>query len=189
RRDSRRSSAHVAGRPRRPAVAEYRAARCSAARRLARTVAPRMRPTFWKARARPATARWWGARSVMSTPRNRTRPVSGGRNPLMTSNSVVLPAPLGPMIPTISSSLTASETPRSARTPPKLTEQSSTSSTARHPGPGDRRLDRPQQLAEPAGIAGEREQQQQRAEDQRRQFGGQVGNEGDGVDGGGQVQL
>src|SRR5689334_16465533 len=112
----------------------------------------------------------------MSTPRNRTRPASGRRKPLMTSNSVVLPAPLGPMMPTISSSLTSSETSRSALMPPKLTEQPSTSSTALHPGPGRSGggrgrgtvaqpvADRAQQLAEPAGIAGEREEEQQRAE-------------------------
>ncbi len=125
-----------------PAVAEYRAARCSAARRLVRTVAPRIRPTFWKARAIPAAARWWAGMSVTSTPRNRTRPASGRRNPLMTSNSVVLPAPFGPMIPTISSSLTTSETSCSARMPPKLTEQPSTSSMGLDPWSRGRSFDR-----------------------------------------------
>src|SRR5437763_11745675 len=165
-----------------------------------------MSPTFWKVRAIPAATRWWAGASVMSSPRNRTRPVSGRRNPLTTSNSVVLPAPLGPMMPTISSSLTSRETSRSACTPPKRTEAPSTSSTGpdlrtraggRDGRRGGPRRDRPpkplperaEHLAEAARVAGQREDQQQRAEHQGGEVGRQVGQDGDGVDDPGQGQL
>src|SRR5690349_8351748 len=160
-----------------------------------------MRPTFWNARAIPAAARSWAGRSVTSNPRNRTRPSSGRRNPLMTSNSVVLPAPLGPMIPTISSSLTSIETSYNARIPPKLTETPSTSSMGFQPRgrgrgrPFERRrgaqppADRAEQLPEPARMAGQREEEQQRAEDEGGEIGGHVGQQRNRVHRGRQVQL
>src|SRR4051812_18943879 len=46
----------------------------------------------------------------------------------MTLKSVVLPAPLGPTSPTISCSVTFSETPSSARSPPNCTAIESSSS-------------------------------------------------------------
>ena len=49
--------------------------------------------------------------------------------------------------------------------------------------------DRAEHLPEPAGMAGQREEQQQRAEDEGGQIGGQVGEERDGVDGRGEAQL
>src|SRR5215467_14509266 len=48
----------------------------------------------------------------------------------MQLNSVVLPAPFGPIRPQISPACTAHETPSSARTPPKRTETFSTRSNA-----------------------------------------------------------
>ena len=53
----------------------------------------------WKVRAIPSRARWCGETRVMSAPPSRTRPWVGGCSPVMTLNSVVLPAPLGPMSP------------------------------------------------------------------------------------------
>src|SRR5215472_14297568 len=47
------------------------------------------------------------------------RPSPGGRNPLMMENSVVLPAPLGPISAVIRPAATASETSSTARRPPK----------------------------------------------------------------------
>src|SRR6476619_4628960 len=47
------------------------------------------------------------------------RPLSGGRNPLMMENSVVLPAPFGPMSAAIRPASTESETSSRARSPPK----------------------------------------------------------------------
>src|SRR3954452_16804652 len=48
----------------------------------------------------------------------------------MQLNSVVLPAPFGPIRAQISAARTVHETPSSARTPPKRTETSSTRSNA-----------------------------------------------------------
>src|SRR2546423_8809534 len=90
---------------------------------------------------------------------------------------VVLPAPLGPMTPTISHSPARRLTSRAACTPPKRIEQRCTSSTdiahphlgvmgvleAEPPAPQPT-LDGPDLLAHPAGVAGEGEQQQHRPE-------------------------
>src|SRR5215831_17326766 len=55
----------------------------------------------------------------MSLPRSPTRPREGRKAPVITLNSVVLPAPLGPMKPQISFSGTSKLTSRNAATPPK----------------------------------------------------------------------
>src|SRR5207245_5212211 len=55
-------------------------------------------------------------------------PRSGRTKPQIALNSVVLPAPLGPMIPWISLAAMRSETPSRARIPPKCTVRSATSS-------------------------------------------------------------
>src|SRR2546422_395175 len=57
--------------------------------------------------------------SPLSSERNRTRPSSGSVWPVRTFSNVVLPAPLGPMRPTIAPAGTSKETPSTARTPPK----------------------------------------------------------------------
>src|SRR5215510_4984227 len=93
---------------------------------------------------------------------------------------VVLPAPLGPMTPTISHSPADRVTFRAACTPPKRIEQPRTSSTdiahphfrvvgvleAEPPAPQPP-LDGPDLLAHPARMAGEGEQQQHRPDDDR----------------------
>src|SRR5436189_5147313 len=95
-------------------------------------------------------------------------------------NVVVLPAPLGPMTPTISHSPARRLTSRAACTPPKRMEQPRTSSTdiahphfgfvgvleAEPPAPQPA-LQRPDLLAHPAGMTGEGEQQQHRPDDDR----------------------
>src|SRR5262245_43602958 len=58
------------------------------------------------------------ASPVMSRPSSCTRPAVGGINPLMVLNSVVLPAPLGPIRPTISPAATVTLTSVSAARPP-----------------------------------------------------------------------
>src|SRR5438309_681565 len=91
---------------------------------------------------------------------------------------VVLPAPLGPMTPTISHSPARRLTSRAAWTPPKRIEQRCTSSTdIAHPDLGvmgvleaeppapQPALDGPDLLAHPTGVAGEGEQQQHRSDD------------------------
>src|SRR5688500_12549854 len=141
----------------------------------------------------------------MSTSRNRTRPSSGARNPLITSKSVVFPAPFGPMTPTISISLTEMDASYRARMPPKLTVQPSTSSMgldsiARNRD-GRRRLlrggrrpaqpapDGAEHLPEPTRAAGQAEDEQERADHEGGEVGRQVGENRNGVDGAGQLQL
>src|SRR5690348_2251839 len=99
----------------------------------------------------------------------------------MQLNAVVLPAPLGPIRPTISNSLTSRLTSCSACRPPKRIDRSRTSSTdtgALHSAwagvgrvvvQGERMAgqpagERPQLTAEPAGVEDQRLQQQQRAD-------------------------
>src|SRR5688572_15870175 len=141
----------------------------------------------------------------MSTPRNLTRPSLGVRNPLITSKSVVFPAPFGPMMPTISISLTEIDASYRARMPPKLTVQPSTSSMgldsiARNRGRRQRLLrvgrrpaqptpERTEHLPEPARVAGQREDEQGRADHERSEIRRQVGHDRNGVDGAGQLQL
>ena len=55
----------------------------------------------------------------MPVPSNRTSPTFGGTKPEITPNSVVLPAPFGPMMPTISPFATEKLIEFSATTPPK----------------------------------------------------------------------
>ncbi len=65
-----------------------------------------------------------------SRPRNRTLPPSGLVKPAMHANSVVLPAPFGPIRATISCAPTSSDTWSTAARPPKAFESPLTSSTA-----------------------------------------------------------
>src|SRR5437763_2667748 len=98
---------------------------------------------------------------------------------------VVLPAPLGPMTPTISHSPARRLTSRAACTPPKRIEQSRTSSTdIAHPLPASRTgglvgfpgaeppaaeptLQGTDLLSDPARMAGQREEQQHRPDHDR----------------------
>ena len=90
----------------------------------------------WKLRPSPAAARADGLADVMSCPASTIRPASTGMNPDTRSNIVVLPAPFGPMTPTISRSWTSNVTPSTARMPPK---RRVSSSTAQGDGCVDRR--------------------------------------------------
>ena len=82
------------------------------------TVRSRKGFSFWKVRATPRWLMRSGRRPVMSCPSRRTRPASGGWKPVIRSNSVDLPAPLGPMMPTISPSFTSKTTLALAVSPP-----------------------------------------------------------------------
>src|SRR4029450_3686302 len=79
---------------------------------------------------RPRAQMRCGGRPVTSLPRKRTLPASASMKPAMQANSVVLPAPLGPISATISSCLTSSDTRSTAARPPKDFERARTSSTA-----------------------------------------------------------
>src|SRR5881396_278829 len=99
----------------------------------------------------------------MSRPSSSTAPASGRRWPVMRLKSVVLPAPLGPMMAAISPRATARLTPPTASNPPNALRTSRTSSTAatpEAPGGGVQRADDP---------AREHEQQhdEHRAQDER----------------------
>src|SRR5438067_11606753 len=61
----------------------------------------------------------------MLRPSSSTRPLPGGSSPVMTLNSVVLPAPFGPMSPVTQPSSTPTETLSSTRLPPNWTLMSS----------------------------------------------------------------
>src|SRR3954454_15179311 len=110
----------------------------------------------------------------------------------MMLNVVVLPAPLGPMTPTISHSPACSVTFLAACTPPKRMEQPRTSSTdIAHPhfavvcvleaetAAPQPALEGPDLLADPARMAGEGEQQQQRPDHDRGVLLGQCLEAGD----------
>src|SRR5687768_15250159 len=98
----------------------------------------------------------------------------------MMLNVVVLPAPLGPMTPTISHSPARSVTSRAAWTPPKRMEQPRTSSTdiahphfrlvgvlEAEPPAAQPALQRQDLLAHAAGMARQREQQEHGADHDR----------------------
>src|SRR5512134_3448202 len=91
--------------------------------------------TTWKDREIPLRQMTWGGSPVISLPLNRMRPESGGRCPVMRWNSVVFPAPLGPMTATISPRSTSRFARSTARKPPKDRTADSTLSTPRLPGP------------------------------------------------------
>ena len=76
--------------------------RCSAVCTQSRRSGSGRGATFWNVRPSPSHGRSHGLAGDRSTSLNQTWPRASGRKPEMTSNSVVLPAPLGPMRPTIS---------------------------------------------------------------------------------------
>src|SRR5262245_55565755 len=82
----------------------------------------------WNVRTRPIRAMACGARPAMSRPSNAMRPASGRRKPLTTLNSVVLPAPLGPISAVTVPACTSKPAPSTARRPPKRRRTSSTTS-------------------------------------------------------------
>src|SRR6185436_10381397 len=68
----------------------------------------------------PRRQRRWGGWWVTSSASNMTRPESARRSPLIRLNSVVLPAPLGPSMPSVSPAATDSVTPSATLSAPKL---------------------------------------------------------------------
>ena len=88
---------------------------------------PKMR-RFWKVRAMPALAASEGDSLVMSWPSKNTRPWVTDCSRLTTLNSVVLPAPFGPMSAVISPSRTSMLTSFTALRPPNWTVTFSTRS-------------------------------------------------------------
>src|SRR6185436_93599 len=83
---------------------------------------------IWNERARPMRARRGAGRRVMSSPAKRMLPPSGSSMPASWPMSVVLPAPFGPMMASVSPSRTSRSTPSVARSAPKLFVRARTSS-------------------------------------------------------------
>ena len=77
----------------------------------------------------PSAVRRWLGQRVTSWPNSSTRPDDAGRMPVIRLNSVVLPAPFGPMMALRSPGMIFSDTPRTARKPPKAFDRSFSSST------------------------------------------------------------
>ncbi len=96
---------------------------------------------FWKVRAIPRRALAAGDMWVISSPPSQTCPPEARCSLLITLNSVVLPAPFGPMRATICPVRTSRETSFTARSPPKSTETSRilSSSSPSFPDPCRRR--------------------------------------------------
>src|SRR5262249_4146589 len=74
----------------------------------------------WKVRATPRRERLCTGTPDSDRPSRSTSPLVGRVCPVITSNRVVLPAPLGPTIPRISPPVTPKGTSSSAGSPPKL---------------------------------------------------------------------
>src|SRR4029450_5229447 len=83
---------------------------------------------IWKVRTIPAAQMRWGGKPVRSWPLKAPLPASGAWKPAMAANSVVLPAPLGPIRPTISPWCTSSDAWSTALRPPNDLERPRTSS-------------------------------------------------------------
>ena len=96
------------------------ATRSCATMTVSRTDIVGNRRAAWNERTTPRRARSSGASLVRSLPSNTVVPASGGVKPATISNSVVLPAPFGPMMPRISPSRTSRSTFWTALTPPKF---------------------------------------------------------------------
>src|SRR6516162_7335266 len=95
---------------------------------LCRTLRCGKRLVTWKVRASPSAARRWTGKRVALVPRIQISPELGAICPLMTLKSVVFPAPFVPMTARLSPAWSCSDTPSSARTPPKLCERLLTTS-------------------------------------------------------------
>src|SRR5512134_1894016 len=97
---------------------------------LSSTLRPANGRTIWKVRAIPAAQTWSGRRPSIRRPAKRISPASGAKTPATMLNVVVLPAPFGPIRPTMAPSATSNETPVTARRPRKDLETSRTSRCA-----------------------------------------------------------
>ena len=74
---------------------------------------------IWKVRASPARKMRSGERPSMRRPSKAISPASGACAPAIRSNSVLLPAPFGPIRPVIVPRATDRLTPSTARSSPK----------------------------------------------------------------------
>ena len=101
---------------------------------------------IWNVRASPNPKVWSMLIPSIRRPRKCISPLVGAMAPDTRLNSVVLPAPFGPMSPVIASGTISSEQWSTARTPPK----SFTTSRTSRIGPGSVNLSLQYGLAPPA---------------------------------------
>ncbi len=94
-----------------------------------RTVSEAKVAVIWNVRLTPRRHTPWGGSPVSREPSSLTSPASGRSCPESMLNSVVFPAPLGPMRAWISPRGSARSTPSTARTPPNALRSPRTSST------------------------------------------------------------
>src|SRR5712691_715284 len=88
---------------------------------------------FWKVLTTPSPAMMSGRSSWISRPFQSTRPDVGARSPAIMLSSVVLPEPLGPMMPTISPGSTTNDTSATATSPANCLLSPRTSSATLRP--------------------------------------------------------
>src|SRR6266581_993966 len=114
----------------------------------------------WKERPTPTRHSSWGGTPVTSRPFRTTRPASARRCPVIRLKSVVLPAPLGPMMAQMLPLGTSKETRETAMKPLNDLVRSRTSSTPRPPQPAADQLG----CARKPGGENEQEDDEDRAE-------------------------
>ena len=95
---------------------------------FSRTLMVRNRARFWNVRPMPSAAMPCGGVSSSDRPSKAIRPSLNAYRRDRQLNIVVLPAPFGPMKPTMWPAATENETRSSATMPPKRTDTFSTSS-------------------------------------------------------------
>ena len=110
-----------AGDLRRELAKSLRVRQCAPVMTFCRTVSDGKSARFWKVRPMPSPAMRCGGSSRIDCPWNWMLPEEGVYKRERQLNSVVLPAPLGPIRPTILPASTSNETPSSATMPPKRT--------------------------------------------------------------------
>ena len=107
--------------------------------RFSRTVSVGNSCAIWKVRSRPRWKSWCGLRPVTSSAPRKMRPESGASTPAIRLNSVVLPAPFGPISPVIEPPAISRLAPSTAATPPKRLETPATRIIGYTPGPAGAR--------------------------------------------------
>src|SRR2546427_2364393 len=150
--------------------------RCRPSRTFSRAVISWKSVVSWNVRTSPRAAIWCGLSPVMSWPSKTIEPRVGRRNPLNRLKQVVLPAPLGPIRPTISPLSTVRSTRLTAARPPNSRVSSRASRIATKSGrrarrgrrgraPGSEPGERPRQRDETAGQEQDGQQHGDREED------------------------
>src|SRR6516162_4525784 len=102
---------------------------CSQTNTFSNAVSSGNSPPFWNVLRAPRADISCGVSPAISSPRKRILPLSATTLPDTALNSVVLPAPFGPIRAQISPACRSNETPPTATRPPKRTVTSRTRSS------------------------------------------------------------